>query len=146
MLENVHGLRVKIEKKEIEITDETDAQAIIEQSLAVGTEVKSGDEITLYIPEIIEEYPDFVGEDWTVADVQAFCDKNNINLSIVYEETNLHAPGKIMKQSRTGKIVSGVSLKITVAKEIPLPPEIKPEEDNKTDDGKDDNPSTEEDN
>ena len=137
LLTNVHGLKVKIDKKEIEITDETNEQAIIEQSLPVGTEVKAGDEIILYIPEVVEEYPDFVGEEWTVSDVEAFCEKNNIKLSIVYEETNLHAPGKIISQSRQGPIKSGVTLKITVAKEISLPPEINPgtnDEDTSTDD------------
>ena len=41
-------------------------------------------------------------------------------------ETNEYAPGKIFYQSRTGRIVSGVTLTIKVAKEISLPPEINP--------------------
>lgn len=126
LLENVHGLKVKIDKKEIEITDETDTQAIIEQSIKEGTEVKPGDEIILYIPEVIEEYPDFVGEEWIVADIEEFCNKNNIKLTIEYKETNEHAPGKVISQSRTGRLVPGVSLKIVVAKEVSLPPEIIP--------------------
>jgi len=126
LLTNVYGLSVKIEPKEIEINDETDEQAIIEQSIPAGTEVKKGDEIILYIPKIVEEYPDFVGEAWTVEDVQAFCDKNNIKLVIDYKETNEAASGKIISQSRTGRIVSGVTLKIVVAKEVSLPPEIIP--------------------
>ncbi|MBQ7137136.1 MAG: Stk1 family PASTA domain-containing Ser/Thr kinase [Bacilli bacterium] len=126
LLTNVYGLSVKIEPKEIEITDDTDEQAIIEQSIPAGTEVKKGDEIILYIPEIVDEYPDFIGEEWTVADVQAFCEKNNIKLDVKEVETNEYAPGKIFYQSRTGRIVSGVTLTIKVAKEISLPPEINP--------------------
>ena len=137
LLENVHGLDVTIEKKSVTITDDTDEQAIIEQSLEVGTEVRKGDEITLYIPDIYEEYPDFVGENWLVSDVEEFCEKNNIKLTIEYQETNQYAPGKIISQSRTGRIVSGATLKIVVAEEISLPEEIAPtpdDEDNTEED------------
>ena len=137
LLENVHGLDVTIEKKSVTITDDTDEQAIIEQSLEVGTEVRKGDEITLYIPDVYEEYPDFVGENWLVSDVEEFCEKNNIKLTIEYQETNQYAPGKIISQSRTGRIVSGATLKIVVAEEISLPEEIAPtpdDEDNTEED------------
>ena len=127
LLENVHGLEVKIEKKSVEITDDLDEQAILEQSIKVGTEVLPGDEIILYIPEIVEEYPDFVEEEWTVSDVTSFCDKNNINLTVEYVETNEHPAGKIYYQSRNGRIVSGATLKIKVAKAITLPPDINPD-------------------
>ena len=137
LLENVHGLDVTIEKKSVTITDDTDEQAIIEQSLEVGTEVRKGDEITLYIPDVYEEYPDFVGEEWIVSDVEEFCEKNNIKLTIEYQETNQYAPGKIISQSRTGRIVSGATLKIVVAEEVSLPEEIAPtpdDEDNTEED------------
>ncbi len=134
LLENVHGLKVKIEKKSITLTDDTDEQAILEQSLTPGTEVKKGDEITLYIPDVYEEYPDFVSEEWTVSDIEEFCTKNNIKLNIVYEETDKYAAGKVISQSRTGKVVSGATLKIVVAKEISLPPEIIPDDNGKPND------------
>lgn len=132
LLENVHGLDVKIEKKSVTITDDTDEQAIVDQSLKEGTEVRKGDSITLYIPDVYEEYPDFVGEDWLVSDVEEFCNKNNIKLTIEYQETNRYAPGKIISQSRTGRIVSGATLKIVVAKEISIPEEIAPSPDDDT--------------
>ena len=126
LLESMHGLDVKIEKKSITITDDTDEQAIVDQSLKAGTEVRKGDSIILYIPDVYEEYPDFVGEDWLVSDVEEFCNKNNIKLTIEYQETNKYAPGKIISQSRTGRIVSGATLKIVVAKEVSIPEEIAP--------------------
>ena len=143
-LEKVHKLKVKIENKSVEITDEMDPQAILEQSIPTGTEVKPGEEIILYIPEIIEEYPDFVGEEWTVADVQEFCDKNNIKLSVTEVETNEYAPGKIFYQSRTGRIVSGATLTIKVAKEVALPPEIAPGNDENKEEIKEENNNQEE--
>ena len=132
LLENVHGLDVKIEKKSVTITDDTDEQAIVDQSLKEGTEVRKGDSITLYIPDVYEEYPDFVGEDWLVSDVEEFCNKNNIKLTIEYQETNRYAPGKTISQSRTGRVVSGATLKIVVAKEISIPEEIAPSPDDDT--------------
>ena len=39
-------------------------------------------------------------------------------LSVVYEETNDYDEGTIIKQSRTGKIAPGATLKITVAKKL----------------------------
>jgi len=124
----LHGLVVKVETKEVEITENTKEDIIIEQSLEEGTEVKAGDEITLYVPEIVKEYPDFVNEDWIVSDIEEFCDKNGIRLQVEYIETNEYAPGKVYYQSRTGKVTEGATLKIKVAKEVPLPPEIIPGE------------------
>ena len=75
---------------------------------------------------------------WKVEDIQAFCEKNNIKLSIVQEETSQYASGKIIRQSRTGRIISGATLKVVVAKEVSLPAEINPappaDDSNNTDD------------
>ena len=137
----LHGLVVKVETKEVEITEDTKEDIIIEQSLEEGSSVKSGDEIILYVPEIVKEYPDFVGEDWTVSDIQDFCNKNGIKLKIEEKETNDYAPGKVFYQSRTGKVTEGATLTIRVAKAVPLPPEIIPGEEEE-----EENPNTEENN
>ncbi len=139
LLKEVHGLDVKVEKQSVEITDDLDAQAIIGQSLEEGTKVSKGDTITLYIPDVYDQYPDFVNEEWTLDDIKAFCDANKIVLTIEYEETDEYAPGKIINQSRTGRIVEGVQLRITVAKEKPLPPEIDPGLDDNDDTNTNDN-------
>ena len=64
--------------------------------------------------------PDFVNEDWSLSDIEAFCEKYSIKLNVVYQETEDYEDGKIMRQSRAAKdrIVEGASLKITVAKAI----------------------------
>ena len=125
-LEELYKMKVVIEKKDIEITKNMNTALIIEQSLAAGTEVtvdeKNPTKIILYIPDAYELYPDFVGENWKVEDVQKFAEKYNLNLEIKYEETT-GAVGKITKQSRTGKIVEGTSLSITVTKKVEAPKE-----------------------
>ena len=118
-LEQVYGMKVIIEKKDIELKPDTDTQLIIEQDLKVGTEViidkENPQEITLFIPDAYEEYPDFVAEGWSVEEIQEFCDKYSINLNIKYETNANYEEGTVIKQSRTGKIVEGVSLTITVS-------------------------------
>lgn len=119
LLENVHKLKVKVEKKDGDKDKEYNEQEIIDQSLKPGTVASEGDEIILYIPNVQEGYPNMVEEGWTVEDVQNFCTKNNITLTIDYEETAQYTPGMLISQSRAPKtpIVSGSTLKIVVAKE-----------------------------
>ncbi len=118
LLEEVHGLVVEIEKKDVDLTEDYDEQEIIDQSIKPGTVLAKGDTIILYIPNIVEGYPDMVEEGWTVEDVKAFCTKYKIDLKIDYEETIEYTEGTIISQSRSPKtpIVSGAVFKIIVAK------------------------------
>lgn len=120
ILETKYGLKVTIEKKvPADLKDkEYDEQEIIGQSLAAGSEVKKGDSITLYIPDIEEEYPDMEAENWSLEDVKAFCEKYNIKLTHTEVETTKKDPGKVLTQSRApgSPIVKGSSLKVEIAK------------------------------
>ncbi len=141
LLEEVHGLVVEIEKKDVDLTEDYDEQEIIDQSVKPGTILAKGDTITLYIPNIVEGYPDMVEGGWTIEDVDAFCTKYKLDLKIDYEETLQYPEGTIISQSRSPKtpIVSGATFKIVVAKvpEIitspsPSPsPSVSPEEETK---------------
>lgn len=132
-LEQLYKMQVTIEKKEIEITPEMDLQLIIEQDVAPGTEVIVSEEnpakITLYIPDAYDQYPDFVGEGWTVDEIQAFADKYALRMELKYEEDGSVAPGTVIKQSRTGKIVNGATFYITLAKEVTPKPTPEPTSD-----------------
>ena len=68
----------------------------------------------------MDVYPDFVSEDYSVSGVEKFCEEKGVNLEITYKETNEYPEGKILTQSRSAgsKVVSGVNLRITVAKKI----------------------------
>ena len=117
-LEKIYKMNVTIEKKDIEITEDMDLQLIIDQSLEPGTTITISEEepakITLYIPNVYDQYPDFVKEGWTVGEVEEFAKKYNLILDIKYIESTEYADGTIINQSRTGKIVEGASLTITV--------------------------------
>jgi len=111
------NIYVLTEKKEVDDKDKVKENEIIEQKPGVGTKVVEGDTVTLVIPDIITEYPDFVLETWTVNDIKAFCTEYNINLSIEYKETTDYNEGAIMSQSRAAgtRVMSNTSLKIVVA-------------------------------
>ena len=121
LLSSKYGIDVYIEEKEVEQSSNSkkkyDQQEIIEQSVKEGEELKKGDSITLYIPKVIEKYPDFVGEKWTIEKVQSWANEKGVLLVITYQETS-DGDGSIIGQSRgTGDVVvSGAKLEITVSK------------------------------
>ena len=114
-----NGIYVLVEKKEIsqEDKDKVKENIILEQKPVSGTKVVEGDTVTLYIPDIITEYPDFVNESWSVADVETFCTEYNIKLEKKYVESS-KTEGSIIGQSRAkgNKVMANTTLIITIAK------------------------------
>ena len=121
LLKSVYGLEVTVEKKDVDTSKEYNEQEIVDQSVKAGTVLGKGDSITLYIPNILEGYPNMVEEEWTIDDVEAFCTKYNVTLKIEYKETD-YEEGTLISQSRSPKtpIVSGTTLKIVVAKKVEI--------------------------
>ena len=119
LLENVHGLKVTVEEKDVDTTSNYGDQEIIDQSVLAGEKLTKGDEIIIYIPKAIEGYPDMVSEGWTLEEAQAFCNKYEITLTIAYQETSQYTAGMVVLQSREAKspVVKGSTLKVTIAKE-----------------------------
>ena len=118
-LETKYGLEVNISKKEpSDSSKDYDEQEIIGQSLAKGSKVKKGDSITLYIPNIVDKFPDMNSEGWSIDDAEAFCSKYGLTISTTYQETTAYDEGKIISQSRAAgsPIVKGTTLKVVVAK------------------------------
>ena len=103
LLVNVHGLDVKIEKKDVDPSKEYSEQEIIEQSVKPGTAIGKGDKIILYIPSDAETYPDMVAEGWSVSDVEKFCSKYELSCDIQHIETSEYDDGTIYYQSRSPK-------------------------------------------
>lgn len=117
ILENNYGLNVVIEKMEPEDDKEYGEQEIIKQDLEVGTKVSKGTNITLYIPDIVLEYPDFTDGTWTVDDIQNFCDEYNLIVTFKKIAKSGYTEGEIINQSRVAKspIVKNATITITVA-------------------------------
>ena len=111
-------IKVTVEKKEVK--DKTlKENTIIEQYPSAGTKVVKGDTVKLIIPDVITNYPNFVSEGWKIDDIETFCSEYGITLTVVEEETDAYPVGTVIKQSRSAdtKVISGATLKITVAKE-----------------------------
>lgn len=117
ILETMYGLKVTIEKRTVDNPDDYDEGEIIDQSVKAGNTLVKGDSITLYVADVEDVYPNMVEDGWTVEDVEAFCEKYNIKLTIDYEATSQYTEGTLISQSRSPKtpIVSGSTLKIVVA-------------------------------
>jgi len=123
-------ITVHIEKKEVENPNDYKGKEdlIIEQKPVFNKEQKTliekGDEITLYIPDIVDSYPDMVNEAWNLSDVIAFVTEYKITL-IVQDSTNKKIPeaeydnfadSVIIKQSLPSgyTILEGVTFKVTI--------------------------------
>ena len=116
ILETKYGLSVTIEKKDVK-DGNVDEDKIIGQSLAKGSEVKKGDSITLYIPNIVNVMPDMVSEGYSYDEAVAFCKKYGLTLKTNYVETSAYEAGKVISQSlrKDSEIVEGATLTIDVA-------------------------------
>jgi serine/threonine-protein kinase len=129
LLETKYELKVTIEKKEPnDEQKKKDENTIIGQSLESGSKVKKGDQLILYVPDIVDEFPDMAGEGWNLSDVETFCSEYGLILEKTEQETTAYSEGRIIAQSRTAgtKIVKGTTLRVTVAKKPTVKP--KPEE------------------
>ena len=90
------GLNVIVEKKDIDDKEKYKEKEdiIIEQSPKFDETkdkvlLEKGDTITLYIPNIINEYPDMVNEGWTLNDVIAFTKEYKLNLTVYDSNKNI---------------------------------------------------------
>ena len=126
LLNTKYGIIVKIEKKEPDEKDkdkEFDEDEIIGQNLAQGSEVKKGEELIIYVPDIKTKFPDFIEEKWSLSDIQSFCD--NYGLKLQTEEVEVapsagYADGEIMNTNRAKgtDIIKGTTLRVKVAKVV----------------------------
>lgn len=95
------GLYVLIEKKDIPEDDEKEYKEyeIIDQSVKAGEKLTAGDTITLYIPNIVSEYPDFTNGEYTVEDVRTFAEEYKLGFDPQYVETSDYEENTIFYQN-----------------------------------------------
>ena len=124
------GVNVNIEKKDVENKDEYKGkeQNIIDQKPIYNKDEKKvlekGDTVTLYIPNIVNEYPDMIAENWSLSDVMSFAEEYKINVSVLdkngtiipNDKLNDFISASIIEQSRPPKdtIIEGITLKVKI--------------------------------
>ena len=116
----VKGLQVTIDYKVVEDKSKYKGKEnlIISQSVEKDTNLVKGDTITLFLPKILKEYPDFVKEKYKLDEVKKFCEEYGITLSIEEKEDDSVDAGTIISQSRAAgsEIAERTNLTITIAK------------------------------
>ena len=139
-------INVLIEKKDVEDKEKykDKENIIIDQNPKFDKDkekqlIEEGDTITLYIPNIVDEYPDMVEEGWSLSDTIAFVkeyklsiavsDKNGTN--IPENKYNDFNSATIIEQSRPkgDAIIEGITLKVKVNATYEEPKE-EPKEEN----------------
>ena len=101
------GINVLVEKKDVDNPDDYKGKEnqIIDQTPKYNKDeelkLEKGDTMTLYIPNIVDVYPDMVAEKWTLEDAQVFADEYGLTLDITEEESE-EEPGTIIAQGRHG--------------------------------------------
>ena len=125
-------INVLIEKKDVEDKEKYKGKEniIIDQSpkydeLAEKKAISEGDTITLYIPNIVNEYPDMVEEGWSLSDVNAFVKEYKLNLNVIDKENKTIPEDKyndfnssiVIEQSRPkgDAIIEGITLKVKIS-------------------------------
>ena len=121
------GLIVKVEKDSVENVEEYEGKEdlIIRQEPAFDPEssekvkLKKGDTVTIFIPDVVDTYPDMVGEGWKLEEVEAFAKEYGITLDVENVETDEHEPGIVIYQSRGigDRIIKGITLRVKISKE-----------------------------
>ena len=124
-------INVLIEKKDVEDKEKykDKENIIIDQNPKYVEEeekqvIEAGDTITLYIPNIVDEYPDMVSEGWSLSDFIAFAEEYKLTFivqdstgaTIPESEYNNYSSATITDQSRKAgdRILSNVTQKITI--------------------------------
>lgn len=141
------NIKVLVEKKDVEDKEKykDKENIIIDQSPKYDekndkVEIKEGDTITLYIPNIVNEYPDMVNEGWSLSDALAFAKEYKLNISVTDKNNNTIPEGKYSEYAsstiieQTGRlvgdpIIEGMTFKVKLNAEFELP---KVEENNET--------------
>ena len=120
ILQEMYNLYVVVEYDEIDNSSNYEDGQIISIEPEIGTVLKEGDTVTLHIPDMTAEYPDFTSNSYTLKDIEAFAEKYELELNVSYEETSDYEAGTIISQNREAgsTVINGMSLKIVIATEI----------------------------
>ena len=122
---------VSVETKKVQEDKKIKEDTVLETVPAAGESSKLGEQITIIIPEVEYKYPDFTSG-YTLAKIEEFCKKHEVNLEVKYQESSTLKEGTIIKQSRAAKsvVTPGATLVITISsKPAPKPQESDPETD-----------------
>lgn len=120
VLEKMYNLYVIVDD-DTEVEDDYNAGEIIKTEPEAGAKLTEGDTITLYIPDMTSSYPDFTTGDYSLKEIEAWCEKYGVTLITIYNPTDEYPAGTIYEQSQKfgANVLNGHTLKIYIAEEVP---------------------------
>ncbi len=127
VLERMYNLYVILKEED---NDKANANEIIRTEPAAGATLTEGDTITIYIPNKIGDYPDFTTGEYSLKDIQSWCEKYSITLDVTYNPTDEFPAGTIYEQSQKAGTTAmpNQNLVIYIAEELsqddPAPEDI----------------------
>ena len=120
------GLTVLIEKKTVSNPKDYIGKKdiVIDQEPKYSEDVEKKldktDVITLFYPDVLDEYPDMKGEEYDLAKAEEFARQYGLTLSVKDKKGNVisdyssYLSSAVISQNRTGKIASGVTFTVTI--------------------------------
>lgn len=115
----LNGIIVIVETKEVaDMSEYKDKeQLIIDQNIKSGEKISSGAAITLYIPLIVETYPDMVTDAWDIDRVNEFCEKYKLKIKVTFkEELNAEENTVLAQLPKAGEeIFENDTLKVVIS-------------------------------
>lgn len=132
-------INVLIEKKDVEDKEKykgkeniiIDQNPKFDKTAEEKVKIEEGDTITLYIPNIVNEYPDMVEEGWSVNDTLAFAKEYKLNVLVVdangttipADKYNDFSDSIVIEQSRPkgDAIIEGITLKVKIKATYEIP-------------------------
>ncbi len=121
---NIDEARTSLENKGIvvsvidkETNDVSNLNIIIDQTPIVGTQVASGEVVTLFVPMEKNFYPDMVADQYTRLDVDRYCEESAIACTIREDYSDTVALGTVVSQSIPAgqEIVSTDALTVVIS-------------------------------
>ncbi len=112
------GIEVLVDKKDVAEGGDAKENIILAQDVKPGEKLGKGDTITITIPNLYINYPDFVKEGYSLVDVRNFCTKNELTLEVKEQEDSSKSNGTIIYQNMMPgtKVNKGATVSITVVK------------------------------
>ena len=118
ILEKMYNLFVEVEKIEDKGNHKSDE--ILKTEPAAGAKLVEGDTVILYIPNMTTTYPDFTKGSYSLKQIEEWCEKYGVKLTINYKQTDEYPAGTIFEQSQKAdeQVMNGQTLIITISEEV----------------------------